>query len=46
MRAQRDQVTLSRKERKRLKLLNDIEAETTTTQPVLVGERPRSQLGG
>ncbi len=32
MREQREQVTLNRKEQKRLKLLNDLEARTTTVQ--------------
>ena len=44
MREQREQVTLNRKEQKRLKLLNDLEARTTTVQPVLAGQA-RENIG-
>jgi len=44
MRAQREQVILSRKEQKRLKLLNHLEAGTTTFQPVLPAPVPQAQV--
>ena len=37
-------MTLNRKEQKRLKLLNDLEARTTTVQPVLAGQA-RENIG-
>ena len=46
MSSQREQVILSRKEQKRLKLLNDLVAGTTIIQPVLPAPLPQAQVAG
>jgi len=46
MSSQREQVILSRKEQKRLKLLNDLVAGTTIIQPVLPAPVPQAQVAG